>query len=48
MKNDWFLVEANLYSYNGKHWLMNRKRYMMYRDVVFVWNPRRELWEYAE
>ena len=47
---DSFLVEANMLSYNGKHWFDPEKkaRFMLYRGVTFIWHPYREIWLYYE
>lgn len=41
--------EANMYAWNGKHWLDREKkaRFMLYRGVVFKWDVDREVWEFA-
>ena len=42
-------IEANMYAWHGKHWVDREKkvRYMVYRGVLFRWNPDSELWEFC-
>ena len=49
-KSDALWIAANMSAWHGRHFLdvENRRRMMEFDGVLFVWNPDREVWEFAE
>ena len=49
-KNDMLWIEANRNKWNGRHFIdrENKRRMMEYKDILFVWDADREVYDFCE
>ena len=49
-KNDMLWIEANMNKWNGRHFIdrENKRRMMEYKDILFVWDADREVYDFCE